>query len=767
MAVVDCLILSITMIYGVAAGVIAHGPSYIMSYWSIIQKKPLEHRGQTLHWRNDQAAFNFAAAGIYAFIYGKAYYGVLPAGVLTADRIVLPVLVLAGTYFLLNTASMHAVMAISGQASFRKLWEQNFPLVPLYYLASASTAAVIYFFVGISGLWGFLLAIPILIVVYYAHHFYNEKFEEQRELVGQTVEAFANSIDALEQHIEVSETHGSHVRRSRAATMALARALGVDHQTREALEFAAMLHDVGKISIPTYILHKPSQLTEREMQKMRTHPEVGADILSIIKFQGPVIDIVKHHHENWDGSGYPKKLKGEEIPLGSRILAITDNYVALREKRVYRNSLDRNAAIAIMEHHAHRFDPHVFSFFKEHINEIDEALGQAEKMELVKDLTTNGERRADTRFRGPHQTRADSYSISAPQREVYELFEFFQTIGNHLSPNKTLIIVASSVEKIIPFDTLVIYLADEKGAVLTPAHTSGQNKEAFRGLSIDIGTRLAGWVCANNRMLYNVHPGPDTMDLEEDVRKHYQNAILAPLGHEDRPLGAIALYSVNQKRYNDDHIRLLEMVASRASISLYNAIRYEDREKDAFTDRLTSLPNSRFLYIFFEQTLSEAKRYSEPLTVIIMDLDDFKSINDRYGHHSGDRFLKEVGGILKNQMRESDVLVRYAGDEFIAVLPKTNAEQARLFSYRLQDAVEASSIDVGVGKHLSVGISLGLAAYPNDGEDLESLLMGADKSMYENKSRRKGRRRRLSEFEPSSQQPSLFGTEEIAGPRVR
>ncbi len=765
MAVIDCLILAIMMIYGVAAGVVAHGPSYFMSYWSILQKKPVEHRGETLRWRNDQAAFNFAVGGIYAFVYGRAYFAVLPDGSMTADRIIVPVLVLAGTYFLLNSASMHAVMAISGQASFRKLWEQNFPIVPLYYLASASTAAVIFFFQGISGLWGFLLAIPILIVVYYAHHFYNEKFEEQREMFHQTVEAFANSIDALEQQIEGPETH--HVRRSRAATLALARVLGVDQQTREALGHAAMLHDVGKISIPTYILRKPHQLNEREMQKMRTHPEVGAYILSNIKFQGPVLDIVKHHHENWDGSGYPKKLKGENIPLGSRILAITDNYVALREQRAYRNSLDRKAAISIMERHVHRFDPTVFRFFKENIDEIDEALERAEKEELLKDLTTIDDRRAGTDLSNPPQARANSYSISAPQREVYELFEFFQTIGNHLSPNKTLIIVASSVEKIIPFDTLVIYLADEKGAVLTPAYTSGQNKEAFQGLTIDIGTRLAGWVCANNRMLYNVHPDPDTMDLQAEVRKDYKNAILAPLAHEERPLGAIALYSVNQQRYNDDHIRLLEMVANRASISLYNALRYEDREKDAFTDRLTSLPNSRFLYIFFDQTLSEAKRYNEPLTVIIMDLDDFKSINDRFGHHSGDRFLKQVGSILKGQMRESDVLVRYAGDEFIAVLPKTNAEQARLFSYRLQDAVEASSIDVGVGKQLSVGISLGLAAYPNDGEDLESLLMGADKNMYENKSRRKGRRRRLDELEPSAQQPSLFGAEEIAGPQLR
>ncbi|HEX9723213.1 MAG TPA: GGDEF domain-containing protein, partial [Vicinamibacteria bacterium] len=208
-----------------------------------------------------------------------------------------------------------------------------------------------------------------------------------------------------------------------------------------------------------------------------------------------------------------------------------------------------------------------------------------------------------------------------------------------------------------------------------------------------------------------------------------------------------------------DHVRLMEIVANRSSIALYNAIRFEETQEDAFTDRLTGLANSRFLYIFFEQTLSEAKRYNEPLTVIEMDLDDFKSVNDRFGHHAGDRFLKEVGRILKAQMRDSDVLVRYAGDEFIAVLPKTTMERATQFSNRLQEVVESTAIDVGIGKMLNVGISLGLASYPTDGSDLESLLMAADRNMYDQKSRRKIRRRKPEE-ESSEQQRSLFGADD-------
>ena len=766
MAVADCLMLSITVIYGIGPGIIANGPSHLVSYWVAIQKTPLKHRGETLRWRNIQPAFNLAFNGISPFVYGWAYYAFLPDEPLTAHKVLLPVILMAGTYFLINSASVHAVMSLAGQGNFKKLWSQNFPLVPLYFMASASGAAIIFFFQRVAGPWAFSLALPILMVVYYAHRFYNEKFEEVRGLYLQTVRAFANSIDALEIHTDYKSETRKHVSRTQIVTLKLAQSMGLDNQTYEALEIASMLHDVGKISIPNYILHKPGKLTQLEFQKMSTHPVVGAQILSSIDFQGPVIEIVRHHHENWDGSGYPDALKEEEIPLGSRILRVADCYEALRARRVYRTrSLDQDGAVEVMKREVNQFDPEVFKKFLEIVPLVDEVL---ERMEIPDHLVDLKEHRDTTRAPDivdvPHPPALGNL-ITAPQREVFHLFEISQTMGNSLSRTDTLTILASKIAKIIPFDTLVIYLADDSGAVLNAAHTAGLNQDAFRGISIEIGTRLAGWVAANNRMLYNVDPGPDTMGLPEGIRERYQNAILAPLAHEERPIGSIALYAGQSFRYSDDHIRLMEIVANRASIALYNAIRFEETQEDAFTDRLTGLSNSRFLYIFFDQTLSEAKRYKEPLTVIEMDLDDFKSINDRYGHHSGDRFLKEVGRILKGQMRESDVLVRYAGDEFIAVLPKTTAEQARLFSYRLQDAVESAKIDVGIGKMLSVGISLGLASYPTDGMDLESLLMAADKNMYEHKSRRKGRRRR-EDYEPGTHQPSLFGTEENVEPRV-
>ena len=764
-AVADCLILSVTMIYGVAPGVVASGLFHLAGYWFAITKKPLWHRAEDLHWNTSQATFNTASGGVYAFLYGQVYYAFLPDRIEGAHQMLLPVVLMAGTYFFVNCASMNAMMAVTGRSGFWKLWKDNVPLVPLYFLASASGAGVIFFFHRVAGPWAFLLGLPILVVVYYAHHFYNEKYEDLNQLYFQTAEAFALSIDALELHTDYKHHTSTHVHRTRLLTLALARALGVDDKTYEGLWFASVLHDVGKISIPSYILHKPARLTEREFQKMSTHPAVGAEILSTINFPVPVIPFVKHHHENWDGSGYPDGLTGEEIPLGARIMAVADCYEALTARRVYRRSLDRETAVSIMKQEAHRFDPRVFNKFLEIVDDLDEDLRRVAVRELALPKEHRDKRRMPD-IVGVPQAPAFSGSISEPQREVFTLFEILQTIGNSLSRPDTLTIIAAKIEKIIPFTTLVIYLVDDTREALAPAHIAGQNQDAFKGLSIEFGTRLAGWVAANNRMLYNVHPGPDVMLLPEQFRKVYHNSILAPLVHEERPLGTIGLYWSGSERYSHDHVRLMEIVANRASIALYNAIRFEETQEDAFTDRLTGLANSRFLYIFFEQTLSEAKRYNEPLTVIEMDLDDFKSVNDRFGHHAGDRFLKEVGRILKAQMRDSDVLVRYAGDEFIAVLPKTTMERATQFSHRLQEVVESASIDVGIGKMLNVGISLGLASYPTDGSDLESLLMAADRNMYDQKSRRKMRRRTPEETERSSQQPSLFGAEDKRGRRA-
>jgi len=161
----------------------------------------------------------------------------------------------------------------------------------------------------------------------------------QLNVLVSTVHTLSTAIDARD------DVTPRHVRRVQHGTLALARELGVtDEDTLCGLEAAALLHDTGKIAVPEHILNKPGRLTASEFETMKRHAPIGAQILASIEFPYPVAPIVRHHHENWDGTGYPDGLKGEEIPLGARILSVVDCFDALTSDRPYRRDGRRSTA---------------------------------------------------------------------------------------------------------------------------------------------------------------------------------------------------------------------------------------------------------------------------------------------------------------------------------------------------------------------------------------------------------------------------------------
>ena len=174
-----------------------------------------------------------------------------------------------------------------------------------------------------------------------------------------TVETLAMAIDAKD-----DVTH-SHVRRVQAYATGLARVLGItDEKTLKAIEAAALLHDTGKLAVPEHILNKPGKLTDAEFEKMKRHVDVGADILALVQFPFPVEQIVRCHHENWDGSGYPRGVAGEAIPIGARILSVVDCFDALTSDRPYRARMaDEDALDILRERRGRMYDPHVVDTF--------------------------------------------------------------------------------------------------------------------------------------------------------------------------------------------------------------------------------------------------------------------------------------------------------------------------------------------------------------------------------------------------------------------
>jgi len=214
--------------------------------------------------------------------------------------------------------------------------------------------------------------------------------------------------------------------------------------------------------------------------------------------------------------------------------------------------------------------------------------------------------------------------------------------------------------------------------------------------------------------------------------------LVSPLVREDGAFGSITLYSKSRTSYSSEHVRLLESVCQHASSALNNAMTFEKTKESALTDALTNLPDSRSFHHSLEQRIAECQRLNrEPVSVISMDLDDFKQVNDTHGHAIGDRLLASVAAIIKKQFRQMDILARYAGDEFVAIMPMASGDVAGMVAERIRAAVETHDFAIRTGRTTKIGISIGIASFPNDGETSEALLSQAGHNMHQDKHSRK------------------------------
>ncbi len=228
------------------------------------------------------------------------------------------------------------------------------------------------------------------------------------------------------------------------------------------------------------------------------------------------------------------------------------------------------------------------------------------------------------------------------------------------------------------------------------------------------------------------------MGVPEEVARNYRGVLVSPLLREDGAFGAITLYSKSRTTYTTEHVRLLESVCQHASSALNNALTFEKTKESALIDPLTELPNARGFYMMLEQRIAECQRMTnESLAVVSMDVDDFKAINDQYGHAIGDRVLAGVAGVIRKELRHMDILTRYAGDEFVAIMPMSSTNMAATIGERIRNAVEAQKFSVRTGTLVQLGVSMGIACFPDEGETTEELLTAAARKMQSNKHTRK------------------------------
>src|SRR5436190_862205 len=324
--------------------------------------------------------------------------------------------------------------------------------------------------------------------------------------------------------------------------------------------------------------------------------------------------------------------------------------------------------------------------------------------------------------------------IKKAHREVYALYEIAKKFGTSLDIEQTLEILVDKVGHVVPFDTCMVFFYDDVKGYATARHVVGKNAEVLKGRSIVPGEGVTGFALANRSPVNQLHPSLDFTDINPEAGIKYQSMASLPLFKDDVLLGALSVYSTELEQYSDDHMRLLETVTRLASDALGNAMQHAEAESNALTDPLTSLPNARYLALRFEEEAARARRTDRTFQVVMLDLDEFKNVNDTYGHKIGDKMLREVAHIVEGQLREYDFLARYGGDEFVALVQEVVGAQVEELCLRIESAVSRFSLPVGRNRFARVGISVGTATFGVDGETLDQLVIGADREMYRVKS---------------------------------
>lgn len=696
----------------------------------------------------------YAAASLYGFLVHFFLEGTKGgAQSFKLDSLLLPLCLLALVQYFLSTIATSAFIAFDAGRSRLTLSRESLVWTSITEVGSAASAALFYSALYTGSIPFVFVGILIIGLVHLLYRFDEQRVSEVRrsekakarhiqemaDLHMNTIESLAIAIDAKDQ-----TTHG-HVRRTQIYATEMGKLLKVSEPEIQALVAGALLHDIGKLAVPEYILNKPGKLTESEFAKMKIHPTVGGDILKRVGFPYPVEDIVRYHHEKWDGTGYPRGLKAQAIPLVARIISVVDFYDATRCDRPYRKGMTREDSLSLLTKMAgSSFDPKVVDTFIAHVEEFDNLIAAQDIQEQVAaelDETGNSARpdaglASDTL--GTPDDAIGFRSITEAQREVFALHEIAQTIGSSLNLQDTVSLVSSKLRAIVPFDTCVIYIVDEKTGKAHPAHVAGENHEVFSRRRINVGDGITGWVIANGRSMCNATPELDLVGVPEEVAKSIRGVLVSPLIREDGAFGAITLYSKSRISYTSEHVRLLESVSQHASSALNNALTFEKTKESALTDPLTELPNARAFYMMLEQRIAESQRLNkEALAVISMDVDDFKKVNDTYGHAVGDRMLATIATVIKKEMRQMDILARYAGDEFVAIMPMASATMANMVAERVRSAVESQKYPVRTGRTVEVGISIGVSCFPNDGETTEQLLTLAARNMQHDKHARK------------------------------
>jgi putative nucleotidyltransferase with HDIG domain len=649
--------------------------------------------------------FNIAAPAIAIWVSGSAFYlsGIPPYSIVTTplEKLIGPLVIFTVLYFLLNSWLVAFALGFETRKVPFDIWWRNFTWLSINYFSGASVAALIVTYKHQFDFSTLAIIVPLLLVSYLTFRTAMGRLEdaglhltELNKLYLSTIETLAMAIDAKDQ-----VTHG-HIRRVQIYATGLAREIGVrDERLIKAIEAAALLHDMGKLAVPEYILNKPGKLTPAEFEKMKLHASVGADILSAIDFPYPVVPIVRHHHENWDGSGYPTGLRGTDIPIGARILSVVDCFDALTSDRPYRPRLSDADALEILnQRRGSMYDPLVVDTFVRVHDAIAPESTSVGPLPQVLDEIASARKSLPVSVGPPVLDE-----IAASADETLTVFELARDLSGQSRFAEVAETVANSVRRLVPHSLCVFYVPDEETAELEAKHAVGTGSQIITGLRVSLGQRLSGWVATNRQTIANSDPVLDFGDAARCRTLGLRSCLSTPMVLNEDLVGVISLYSTARSAFTEDHKRIIEAVARQASRSLRASLFQDQR-----VSSLHSLPR-------FEK-LAEIVRKNPSLNsergLLLVSLNPLH-MSSALEMERKDALVGELVQMVRRYLRDSDSLFYDGTDKLMVLLTPASSQATTVAAQSLRKALRETAL-LGVGSTSRPDLSVDIVPLPVD-----------------------------------------------------
>jgi len=651
-----------------------------------------------------RVAFNMAAPAISIWFSARIYYafpGVKElyfqphsTNVPAADVFhLMPLLCFTLSHFIINSWLIAFAVSFETRRRAFDIWRTDFLWLSLNYFGGASLSALLLVYTRDIG-WQYIgIIVPLLLVLYFTFKIpmdrvkdTNQHLKKVNTLYISTIETLALAIDAKDQ-----VTHG-HIRRVQTYTVGLAQALGVrDDLMLRAIEASALLHDMGKLAIPEHILNKPGKLTPAEFEKMKMHASIGADILSSIEFPYPVVPIVRHHHENWDGSGYPTGIAGTAIPIGARILSVVDCFDALTSDRPYRPALSTEAALAILaERRGTMYDPLVVDTF---VRIHRQLIGHGE-VDIVPSANEDHERKVE---------EPSGLVSEMPIGGGLALFRLYQVLcdfGDRPWDDGADLVVYR-LSQVLPVEACAVFAYEQTSDTIVCQSAHGPGLAALRGTRRRLGEGLSGWVAANRRPVINSIPALDLADVSKDAAANLNSTLSVPLTFRDALVGVFTVYATSEQAFSAYHRQVLEGIAPHVATLVRRS-----RAFAALADQaLPGYPGAGHLDKYIRQRLQNGE--TQPLSLIVLQMQHTDTSADAH-------LLGALASSAVANLRGGDMVFVCGSSTLVCLLADASSAAASVVQSRLLAFANTESE--------LIGLSSAIVVAPKDGRTLPRLL---------------------------------------------